>query len=125
MKLGKRRILLVGFLIPMLVLVSGAGYYFYQQNHAERALATVLADLDRNAPGWRLADLEKKRPVPPPEQDSAKLILKLHAKMPNNWGLADRDETWRELPPGEPLTEKQADVLQAKLRKVHELLPEM
>src|SRR5579859_2468119 len=103
MKFNRRRIVLVAFLIPLLGLLAAAGYYVYQKDQTDRALARVLAQLDRDEPGWRLDDLEGKRPVIPPEQDSARLILKLHAQIPNGWATFNADETWSEAAPGAPL----------------------
>jgi hypothetical protein len=108
----------------LLTVGSGAGYYIYHRAQTDRELAELLAALDRDDSGWRQFDLDVKRLAEvPAEKNSAPVILKLHRQLPAGWEKEDPDEDWRDLPPGEPLPDKQAAILVKRLRALEELLP--
>ena len=72
----RRRRILLFLLVLVLVIAGKAGYDYYQGIIQEAALQEAIAEADRLDPGWRLADLEAKRAVIPPERDSAPLVTK-------------------------------------------------
>src|SRR5882724_3226365 len=123
----KRRIVAIALVTSLLALVAPGGYYVYRRTEAQRELAAILTDLDRNDPGWRLADLDTKRAAVPPEQDSAPLILTLRRQVPNGWWKDPEGEgpQWSELPPGEPLSADHAAFLKARMAEIDRLLPEI
>ncbi len=125
MAIRKRRVLGIAALITLGAVTAVAGYFYSLHRHAEWELHEVVAALDRDDPGWRLADLQQF-PARPPGQDSAALILKLHARIPKGWSSFNPEEgDWQEMPPGEPLPDKTAALLRAKTAKVEALLPDL
>ncbi len=61
----------------VLALVTPAGYLFFQGERARHDLAAMMAELDASDPGWRLEEIERKRPDVPDEQNSAPLVRAL------------------------------------------------
>lgn len=80
----KRPVFLVGFGI---VLVGGllAGWFFYSKWASDKELQDAIAEADRLDPGWRLEELEAKRAVIPPAENSAEQILTIKKLMPKSW----------------------------------------
>lgn len=124
---AKCRIVAIAVVTLLVVVLAPTGYYVYRRSVAQRELAAILAELDRDDPGWRLADLERTRSAVPPEQDSAPLILKLKRQVPNGWWKDAEGEgpQWSESPPGEPLSAQHAAFLQARIGEIDRLLPEI
>src|SRR5262245_41819850 len=61
------------------------GWYVHQSNRAARQLAAAQAEADRVDPGWRLLDLEAKRPVLPDDENAAVQLLAAHQLLPAKW----------------------------------------
>jgi hypothetical protein len=121
---SRRRILIIAGLIVLAAIGGVVAYYFYVQEMGQRAIRDVVTDLDQSDPNWKLADLERSRTDVPVEENSAPLILALHAKVPKAWWKEVEGENWRDLPPGEPLPADQSAILWAKVGKIDGLLPE-
>jgi hypothetical protein len=124
----KRHFVAIALVTTLLGFVATAAYYVYRRSETNRELAALLTDLDRDDPGWRLADLDKKRTAVPPEQDSGPLILKLKGQVPAVWWKDDtelQDPSWSELPPGEPLKAHHAAFLGGRMAEIDKLLPDI
>jgi len=67
----RRRVLFA--LLAMILFAAAAlvGLYKYIRYVSERELAEAIAETDRLDPGWRLADIEKRRSALTPEQNAA------------------------------------------------------
>jgi hypothetical protein len=83
----------------------------------EHRLAAAIADADRLDPGWRWADLEKKRAAVPDEKNSALFVIAARKLMPKYWpsspkpppgedSLSYVDSRVREVPPERRLPEE-------------------
>jgi hypothetical protein len=122
----RRRVLIGAGAVLLLTLAGGAGYYIYFRTATEHELAELVANLDRDEPGWKQGDLDRKRFADlPAGQNSVPLFVKLQAQLPAGWNKQDPEEDWRDLPPGEPLPDQQAAILRAHVAKVGKLLPEV
>jgi ABC-type transport system involved in multi-copper enzyme maturation permease subunit len=51
----------------------------------ERALRTIVSELDRRSPGWRLEDLDQARAPVPDWRNGALLVLEAGASLPPDW----------------------------------------
>src|SRR5205085_4804435 len=104
----------VAGVLLLLILVAGAGYYMYQRAQTDSELTEILVMLDRDEPGWRLGDLDRKRfAAVPGDKNSVAVIRKLQMQLPG-WNREDPEEDWHNLPPGEPLPAKQLAFLRAR-----------
>lgn len=72
----RRRPLLVGLSLLVLVVGVKLGYDFYRNRAAEADLQAAIAETDRLDPGWRLEELEAKRAVVAAERDAAPVATK-------------------------------------------------
>ncbi len=104
-----RRLLLLGLLV-VAGLAAGGGWLLVSMKN--RQLQAALAEADQLDPGWRLEDLDAKRPVIPDDENSALTLIAAYQKMPPKWpewdiplqppeSLPDPDE--EDLPPAEAL----------------------
>jgi hypothetical protein len=110
----------------VVAVVVAACYYLHRQQQAQRELREILIALDRDEPGWQLPEIDRIRLDIPAAENAAPLILKLHGKLPKNPGTGEPGElAWRELPPGEPLNAKQAELLETQMARVENLLPDV
>ena len=55
------------------------GSCFFMPFRSRTALNRLIAELDQQRPGWRLAEIEAARPDYPPEQNAATKILAIKA----------------------------------------------
>jgi hypothetical protein len=71
--------------LGMLLLVGGTalGLFLYLAGEADARLREAMAEADRLDPGWRLEELEARRPVVPDEENSALLVMRAAKLMPN------------------------------------------
>jgi hypothetical protein len=115
---GRRRIRRLLLVVAMLIALPVAGLlglYFYNHHLAENALDEAIAEADRLDPGWRLADIEKRRTAVPLEMNAAVPILEA-ANLVSGivLGLTDDErDALREEPPQFQLD----PAIAAKLRK--------
>src|SRR5262249_14553385 len=82
------RRLTVGFLMLLVVLALAAwGGRIYRGNRGTERLNAVTAKLDADEPGWRLGPLlaRHREKAPPPERNSAPVVLKAHLLLPLGW----------------------------------------
>src|SRR5947208_2528492 len=81
-------------LVFLLVVVAVFGYLLLA---AERSLGGAMAEADRLDPGWRLEELLGKRELPPDEQNSALLIVRMKPLWPTppwpSWIIANTDDS--------------------------------
>jgi hypothetical protein len=85
----------VTFWLFVVVGLAGLGYFgriWYQRFQAERGLNRVIAELDRDDPGWRLEDLQAAREVIPDAENGALLVLAVTARLPKDWPPSAIDE---------------------------------
>ncbi len=78
----QRRWLRNCLLLFALVLAFVAGWYFWSRFHSRRAVDALLAELDRDDPGWRLDKILAGRKAVRDEDNSALAITKAAALMP-------------------------------------------
>jgi hypothetical protein len=60
------------------------GFVYWQRRQAFIELQTVLAEVDRTDPGWRLEGLEAARRVVPDERNGALVVLTAHRMRPDS-----------------------------------------
>ncbi len=106
-----------------------------------KLLEEALAELDRTEPGWRMADLQRKRAVIPDQNNSALHVLAAKKLLPADWPQwpvagserdADRVARLRQEfeaglnnhPPTAELTAAQVAALRAELRRASAALAE-
>lgn len=75
------------------------------------ALNGALAKLDRDDPGWRMADLEATRPKLPDDRNSAVTLGRIRAMTPQGFPNSDDDKALSELTPNVVLTAEQLAAL--------------
>lgn len=99
----------IGLTVVILVIVVAGGLMWNQHTSASK-LQNMLAEMDRNEPGWRFEDIEAARPEIPDEQNSAAVIDAAVQLMPKQWPSADfpndqlRRRTSAEMLSGEEFT---------------------
>ncbi len=93
----RRRRLLLLALVVLAAFVAGGSWFFVSLK--DRQLQAVFAETDRLDPGWRLEDLDAKRPVIPDEENSALTLIAVVKKMPSRWPEWDYPLTQPELLP--------------------------
>src|SRR5882672_343222 len=101
MRLRSRKFV-IGSLLLLLAAAVPYGLYRWQSSQADYDLTTIVAELDRTAAPWRLADLAARRKLIPDERNAGIALRK--ARLPNLWklfpGLEEFDRPpWQELPP--------------------------
>jgi predicted Zn finger-like uncharacterized protein len=106
-----------------------------------RELEEALAERDRTEPGWRMADLQRKRAVIPDSENSALVVMAAKKLLPADWpkwpvkaGAFDTErqaqerqafeESLNNVPPNEELTEAQVAALRSELRRASAALAE-
>jgi hypothetical protein len=104
-----RRALLVLLVLLLLALLPVA-YYLYRQWTDARELAEVIAELDRDEPGWRLADLMARRPALADDKNAATVLKQARLPTPRTWNVSLQE---LKLVPNQALTPLQT----AKLRE--------
>ncbi len=67
------------------VLVVGVALYGYLRYRIEAPLREAMARLDREDPGWRLAEIEAAREVIPEEENSARVVTAAAALLSPAW----------------------------------------
>lgn len=89
-------------------------------------LAEALAELDRLEPGWRMADLQRKRTAIPDRENSALQVQAAKQLLPADWPSwpPEFEEGLNNHPPTEELTPKQVATLRAELRRASAALAE-
>jgi ABC-type transport system involved in multi-copper enzyme maturation permease subunit len=102
------------------------GEYVHLDGTADQVLREALAETDRLDPGWRLEELEAKRQIVPPEENSAQQVLKTKSLIPEEWWKNERDLVllFEKLAPERQLSAKQLDALRTGLETVGAALVE-
>jgi hypothetical protein len=77
-------------------------------------LERVVLELDENEPGWRLADLEAARPVPPASENSAIVAQNVARLLPNPWPPEGFESLPQDVEPPRLLDAAVADALRAE-----------
>jgi hypothetical protein len=111
----------------VVALLGGLAYLqsSWQGKKVRRSLEETLAWLDETDPGWRLEDIEKARPAPPEERDSAVLLKAARRLVPA--GAPNEKELERLAPPPPPpelLDPERAALLEKELLAVEAALAE-
>lgn len=136
--MSKRRLILALILVA-LVAAGLIGWRTYSRLLSNKELQDAIAEADRLDPGWRLEELEAKRAVIPPPEDSAEQILaikiltlmskpwppdsmtKLRSKGPLEDPVSVEEEIF-ELPPNLQMNADQTSELRAAVEMVKEPL---
>ena len=119
----------LGIGIP-LVLGLLVGEFFLTFYWAGRQLSEKLAELDRTDPGWRLEELEARRPVIAAEENSAIRALAAHALLPSPWPTYPSqneptlEESVRELAAPVQLSAQQLKILTAAMKEAEAAVKE-
>ncbi len=110
-----------GFAVQLTLAV---GYVLYAIHYCAMTmrLRSALAEMDRDHPGWRLADMEKRREVIPEGENSALRITELDALVPDHWIADDLSGELETLPPQTQLSADQVDRVRQALDKVRPAL---
>src|SRR5438874_208697 len=88
-----RRALLALFAVLVLAGLGFFGYGWYERDRAEKKLADIIEQLDRDDPGWRLADIEATRRPVADAENGALLAASIYRQLPEKWPPASlRDE---------------------------------
>lgn len=74
----------IAYVAVVLLLLAFAGLS-YLQYAGNRRLAAVLAELERQDPGWRLADIEVRRRSYPDEENGMLCVRAARAALPRPW----------------------------------------
>ena len=77
------RNLLVTVLLGLAAVGSVVGWQWLKSARTKAELRDILAELDRDEPGWRIDALEAARAVVPDEENSAILVEKTSRAVPN------------------------------------------
>src|SRR5947208_2151430 len=99
----------VTFWLFVLVVLGGmgvVGHFWYQRDEAQRQLHRVIAELDRDDPGWRFADLQVARQTIPDAENGALVVISVGGKLPNNWPPSLIEEALIKPAPNEKLSEE-------------------
>ena len=83
-------------------------------------MSDLIADLDRNNPGWRLDDVLARRQPIPDDQNSVTILLAAHKLIPKTWFPKVEDQL--DFPPPVLLPPRVAAKLAAELKLVAEAL---
>src|ERR1700730_9452473 len=81
----RRRLRRATLAILLVCLAGGGAYVFYFFKSAESQLQKTIAEIDRQDPGWRLEELQARRQVVRPEQNSALLVRAVLALRTTPW----------------------------------------
>src|SRR5947209_7649215 len=73
------------FVLVVLVVLGFVGHLWYQRHEAERRLNRMVAELDRDEPGWRLEDLQAAREKIPDAEIGALVVISVGEKLPKSW----------------------------------------
>ncbi|MCI0379357.1 MAG: hypothetical protein L0215_17240 [Gemmataceae bacterium] len=111
-----RKRLFWGLLILALCAGAPLCYLLWQANAQRRALAEVIAELDREEPNWRFFDMVRTRKHIPPERNSGDVILAAYAKFPKAFGEVPILQEIESLPPNKALTAAQENALWAAVQ---------
>jgi hypothetical protein len=77
-----KRFILILLPLLLLALATPALLYYWKVN---TLLDEAVAEADRQDPGWRLDDLEAKRAVVSPDENSSPSLIKAKGLMPPDW----------------------------------------
>src|SRR5262245_54632849 len=72
------------WIVGLLLLLSGIAIYWLFVA-PELELANLLAELDRENPGWRIEGLEARREQVPDRENGALVVLRVESKLPADW----------------------------------------
>lgn len=120
----RRRWLKRGLLVVLILVILGSGGWFAISWLSGRDLKNIIAELDRTDPGWRLEDIEAKRKVLPPEENSALQVMAALSLMGGkNVGITRAfDLVFDNLTPQCQLNLQQIEYLERDLRPVEKAI---
>lgn len=107
-------------MLLMLAFGGWAGRHYLVQRRLEEA----LAELDRNDPGWRLADIEAARKQIPEETNSARVVVAASKLLPRDWPAPEFQDRFAHLSPEEQITPNDWARLKQELTIVQPALDE-
>jgi hypothetical protein len=103
------------------------GLYWYNRAAAERALQAAVAATDQLDPQWRLADVESRRGMLPPEDNAAVQVRAAAVLIPDldKWGQAEELQNLDQIPPQCQLDAKVVNALRKTLQPAQAALPHL
>jgi hypothetical protein len=114
-------------LAAILAFVIGAtvGGYIYVTTAAQKRLEAAITLADRLDPGWRLEDIDAKRPSVPDEENSARRIISA-CRLVGPWNTPNKGAMYalQDLAPEVQINEPQQALLRAELTQVDNALLE-
>jgi hypothetical protein len=81
----RKRFLWLGVLLLVVLCLLGWGWSTYLSISSTRQIEQSVAETDRIDPGWRLEELEAKRPPLRDEENAALCVLKVKRLLPSPW----------------------------------------
>jgi hypothetical protein len=113
---------LFGLAVILLGLAGGGYTVLYFQ--ANGRLREAITEADRLDPGWRMDQLEAKRPQVPDDNNAALRVIAAKLLLPGQWPRLETDAALQELKPFDRLDERQADLLRSDLKAAAAALAE-
>ena len=111
-----RGVSLTLFAVLALAVLGFYARFWALRAQAERHLARVVADLDRDDPGWRFEDIEAARETIPDSENGALVVLAAKGKLPRNWNPYKFDDMFKEAAANELLSDDAARAIATELR---------
>jgi hypothetical protein len=81
----KKRFLLIGAAVFVGLILLGWGWYTYLAISGAGQLEEAVAGTEALDPGWRMEELEARRPALPDAENSAVCVLKARGLLPSPW----------------------------------------
>jgi hypothetical protein len=106
----------------LLLIIGGQGIFLLLPTREERHLREVVAELDRDDPGWRLEDIEAARAVVPDKENSARVVVAAGKRLPRTWPPEELGRHFDDHSPAEQLPPEAFARLKAELDKVEPAL---
>lgn len=113
----------LGWGVFLLAIVAIAGWFWNRHQKAGK-LQTMLAELDRSDPGWRLDDIEAARAFVPDEENSARVVVEAARLLPQKWPPEDFDRRFLHLPPHQQLAANDFVQLSREMARVRAAVEE-
>ncbi len=73
------------FVLVLLGVLGFFGHFWYERRQAESQLEQVIAELDRDDPGWRFEDIEAAREQIPDAENGALVVESAYGKLTRYW----------------------------------------
>src|SRR5262249_23390602 len=109
----------------LMVVVAVGGRYLFDTLRSSSRLRAAIARLDRDDPGWQLADIEAARADVPERKNSARIVVSAHKLLPRAWPDPKSDEQLSGLLPPFLLRPDQIAAVERELARIPSALAEV